>query len=131
VIGCRTAGALLRDPRRGPTAAAGIALYWAADIAALWAALRFVSASLALPRLTLAYASAYILTRRTLPFAGTVVIEALMAVSLVSVGVTLAAAALAVLVYRLSDFTLTLGAALFASTAVERTLTFSTHSRDG
>ena len=72
----------------------------------------------------LAYSSAYILTRRTLPFAGVLVIEALLAASLVSVGVSLAAAALAVLAYRLSDFTLTLGAALLASRAVERTLTF-------
>ena len=128
VLGCRAAGALLRDPRRGPMVAAGLALYWAADIAALWAALRFVSTSLALPRLILAYSGAYILTRRTLPFAGVIVVETLMAVSLVSLGVTLAAAAIAVLVYRLSDFTLTLGGALLASSAVDRIVTFQARS---
>jgi uncharacterized membrane protein YbhN (UPF0104 family) len=70
----------------------------------------------------LAYATGYLLTRRTLPFAGAVITEALMTVSLVWVGVPLAAAVPAVLVYRLSDFSLTLGTALAASSAVERGL---------
>jgi Lysylphosphatidylglycerol synthase TM region len=118
--------ALARDPRRGPLALAGIAIYWAADIVALWAALRFVSTTLELSRLIVGYATGYVLTRRTLPFAGVVVTEALLALSLVWVGVPLAAAAIAVLVYRLSDFMLTFGAALVAGSAVERTLTFVT-----
>jgi hypothetical protein len=122
--GLASALRLMRDPRRGPTALAGIAIYWAADIAALWAALRFVSTTIELPRLIVAYTTGYVLTRRTLPFAGALITEALMALSLVWVGVPLAAAALAVLVYRLSDFMLTFGAALVATSAVERTLTF-------
>jgi uncharacterized membrane protein YbhN (UPF0104 family) len=122
--GVASALALVRDPRRGPAALAGIAIYWAADIVALWAALRFVSTTIELPRLVVGYATGYVLTRRTLPFAGALITEALMAVSLVWVGVPLAAAALAVLVYRLSDFMLTFGAALVATSAVERTLTF-------
>ena len=122
LVGLAAALALLRDRRRGPLSAAGIALYWAADIAALWAALRFVSVGVSLPRLILAYATGYLLTRRTLPFAGVVVTEGLMAVSLVWVGVPLAAAVPAVLVYRLTDFALTLGTALAASSAVERGL---------
>jgi hypothetical protein len=122
--GLASALALVRDPRRGPTAVAGIAIYWAADIVALWAALRFVSTTIGLPRLIVGYATGYVLTRRTLPFAGALITEALMAVSLLWVGVPLAAAALAVLVYRLSDFILTFGAALVATSVVERTLTF-------
>jgi hypothetical protein len=122
LVGLAAALTLLRDPRRGPLSAAGIAAYWAADIAALWAALRFVSIAISLPRLVLAYATGYLLTRRTLPFAGVVVTEGLMTVSLVWVGVPLAAAVPAVLVYRLSDFALTLGSALGASSAVERGL---------
>jgi hypothetical protein len=120
LVGLAAALALLRHRRRGPLATAGIALYWAADIAALWGALRFVSTGVSLPRLVLAYATGYLLTRRTLPFAGVVVTEGLMAVALVWVGVPLAAAVPAVLVYRLGDFALTLGTALIASSAVER-----------
>jgi arginine exporter protein ArgO len=116
--------ALLRDPRRGPLVIAGVAMYWAADITALWASLRLVSTPLELQRLIVGYAAGYVLTRRTLPFAGALITEALIALSLCWVGVPLAAAALAVLVYRLSDFALTFGAALCAGSAVERTLTF-------
>jgi hypothetical protein len=115
---------LVSRPDRGPLVIAGIAVYWAGDIAALWAALRFLSISLGVAELIVAYATGYILTRRTLPFAGVIVIEVLLAISLWSVGPTLAEAALAVLVYRLSDFALTLGAALLASSAMEHTLLF-------
>jgi hypothetical protein len=73
--GLASALRLMRDPRRGPTALAGIAIYWAADIAALWAALRFVSTTIELPRLIVAYAPGYVLTRRTLPFAGALITE--------------------------------------------------------
>jgi hypothetical protein len=122
--GLASALALVRDPRRGPTALTGIAIYWAADIVAVWAPLRFVSTTIELRRLIVGYATGYVLTRRTLPFAGALITEALMAASLMWVGVSLAAAALAVLVYRLTDFMLTFGAALVATSAVERTLTF-------
>jgi Lysylphosphatidylglycerol synthase TM region len=116
--------ALVKDPRRAPAALAGVAIYWVGDIVALWAALRFVSTTIELPRLIVGYATGYVLTRRTLPFAGALITEALLALSLLWVGVPLASAAIAVLVYRLSDFTLTFGAALCAGSAVERTLTF-------
>jgi hypothetical protein len=78
---------LMRHPGRGLLTAAAIAVYWAADIAALWAALQFVSTPISLPRLILGYATGYLLTRRTLPFAGAIIVEAMMAVSLVWVGV--------------------------------------------
>jgi uncharacterized membrane protein YbhN (UPF0104 family) len=123
-LGTAARAALALDPRRGALAVAGIAVYWAADIIALWAALRLLGVALAFPQLILAYATGYILTRRTLPFAGAIIIEVLLAVSLWAVGPSLASAALAVMLYRLSDFVLTLGAALLASSAAERTLTF-------
>jgi uncharacterized membrane protein YbhN (UPF0104 family) len=113
---------LMRHPGRGLLTAAAIAVYWAADIAALWAALQFVSTPISLPRLILGYATGYLLTRRTLPFAGAIIVEAMMAVSLVWVGVPLAAAVVAVLVYRLSDFTFTLGGALLTCSTLERTV---------
>ena len=120
-IGVLSALGLMRHPGRGLLATAAIAVYWAADITALWAALQFVSTPISLPRLVLGYATGYLLTRRTLPFAGAIIIEAMMTVSLVWVGIPLAAAVVAVLVYRLSDFMFTLAGALLTSSALERT----------
>ncbi len=122
--GTRACLALASQPRRGATVLAGIGVYWVADIVAFWAALRFISPGIPTDRLILAYATGYVFTRRTLPFAGAVIIEALLAVSLVAVGLPLSVAAITVFVYRLSDFGLTLGAALLASSAVERAFTF-------
>lgn len=123
--GTRACLALLAAPRRGGFAVAGIAAYWAADVVAFWAALAFLGVHIGTDRLILAYATGYVFTRRTLPFAGAAVVEALLTVSLVAAGVPLASAAIAVFVYRLSDFGLTIFAALGASSVVERTLTFS------
>jgi hypothetical protein len=123
-IATRASLRLLVRPDRGPMAVGGIVLYWTADIVSLWAALRFFSSSIGVPELILAYATGYVFTRRTLPFAGAVIIEVLLAVSLWTVNVPFATAVLAVLLYRLSDFALTLGAALAASGSMERTLTF-------
>jgi uncharacterized membrane protein YbhN (UPF0104 family) len=123
-IATRASLGLLCRPDRGMMAVAGIALYWTADIIALWAALRFLSTPIGAPELIIAYATGYLFTRRTLPFAGAVIIEVLLAVSLWAVNVPFASAALAVLLYRLSDFVLTLGAALIASRTLERALTF-------
>jgi hypothetical protein len=121
--GTRAAIGLVFGPQRGPLVILGIAVYWSGDIIALWAALRLLGVALPFPQLVVAYATGYILTRRTLPFAGAIIIEVLLAVSLWAVGPSLASAALAVMLYRLSDFVLTLGAALLAGSAVERTLT--------
>ncbi len=122
--GTRACLALLLQPRRAAMVLGGIAVYWVADIAAFWAALHFVSTGVGTDRLILAYATGYVFTRRTLPFAGAIIIEVLLAVSLVAAGVPLASAAIAVFVYRMSDFGLTLGAALLASSALERSLNF-------
>jgi hypothetical protein len=129
--GTRSALALLLRPFHGAAVLTGIALYWGADLVALWASLHFVSTTIPLDRLILAYATGYILTRRTLPFAGTIIIEALLVLSLNGVGVPLASAGLAVLLYRLTDFGLTLGAALLVSSALEKTLTFIVGGSDG
>jgi hypothetical protein len=123
--GCaRFSFGLVLRPREGIEVIAGIGAYWAADILSLWAALRFVAISISLPRLILGYATGYVLTRRSLPFAGVIIIEALLILTLWEMDVPLAGAAAAVLVYRMSDFGLTLGSALFASSSVERALTF-------
>lgn len=127
--GLGVAFTLFRHPRDGGAAIGGVAVYWAADIAALWAALQLLAVSISLPRLILGYATGYVLSRRTLPFAGVVVTEVLMTVALVWVDVPLAAAVPAVLAYRLSDFALTLGSALGADAAAERFITVAVESR--
>ena len=80
---------------------AGIALYWVGDIACLWAALHvFFADPPPVPQLVLGYATGYALTRRTLPLGGAGIVDALLPLSLVWVGIALAPAVLAVVVYR-------------------------------
>src|SRR5205823_3881165 len=80
---------------------AGIALYWAGDIACLWAALHvFFQEPPPVAHLVLGYATGYALTRRTLPLGGAGVVDTLLPLSLGLVGIALAPAVVAVLVYR-------------------------------
>jgi uncharacterized membrane protein YbhN (UPF0104 family) len=79
----------------------GIALYWAGDITCLFAALHvFFAKPPPIPQLVLGYATGYALTRRTLPLGGAGVVDALLPLALVWVGIALAPAVLAVVVYR-------------------------------
>jgi len=88
-------------PRLYWHAFAGITLYWLADITCLWAALHVFSAgSPPVAQLILGYATGYALTRRTLPLGGAGVVEALLPLSLGWVGIALAPAVLAVVIYR-------------------------------
>jgi uncharacterized membrane protein YbhN (UPF0104 family) len=80
---------------------AGIALYWAGDIACLWAALHiFFQEPPPLAILVLGYATGYALTRRTLPLGGAGVVDTLLPLSLVWLGIAFAPAVVAVVVYR-------------------------------
>jgi uncharacterized membrane protein YbhN (UPF0104 family) len=79
----------------------GMALYWAGDIACLWAALHiFFQESPPLAILVLGYATGYALTRRTLPLGGAGIVDTLLPLSLVWVGIAFAPAVTAVVVYR-------------------------------
>ncbi len=98
----------------------GVALYWAGDIATLWAALQVFHASVSIPALIVAYASAYVLTRRSLPAGGAGVIEVLMTFALVWVGIKIAPALLAVVVYRAFNFWMPVVPALFALPGLRR-----------
>ena len=87
----------------GPFALAffGMALYWAGDIACLWAALHvFFQEPPSVAILVLGYATGYALTRRTLPLGGAGVVDTLLPLSLVWVGIAFAPALIAVVVYR-------------------------------
>jgi uncharacterized membrane protein YbhN (UPF0104 family) len=112
LAGFARALALVRHPKCGAIVLAGVAVYWAADILALWLSLRLCHVDLSVTRLILAYATGYLLTRRSLPLAGAGSTELLLSVALTWVGVPLAAAVPAVLVYRLTDLSLTLIPAL-------------------
>jgi uncharacterized membrane protein YbhN (UPF0104 family) len=98
---------LLR-PLRYADAWLGMAVYWIADIATLYGALRLFGVHLGIPETVLAYAAGYAATRRTLPLGGAGATEALMSFSLVWVGLSLAQAVPVVAAYRLANVALPL-----------------------
>jgi uncharacterized membrane protein YbhN (UPF0104 family) len=79
-------------------------LYWAGNVACLWASLRSVGESLPLPELVLAFAAGHAATILPLPLGGVGGVDAAMAYALTAVGVPLALALVAVGVYRLFAF---------------------------
>jgi uncharacterized membrane protein YbhN (UPF0104 family) len=100
---------LLRQPFKHGHAFVGMGLYWLGEIFSLSAALHaFGSPRPAVAALIIGYATGYALTRRTLPLAGAGVVEALLPFALVWVGAGLAAAVLAVFVYRIFNLWLPL-----------------------
>ena len=119
---------LTRHPRMGGPIFLGVALYSAADVCALAIALRLCHLHLAVDRLILAYATGYLLTRRALPLAGAGVSDALLCLALSWVGLPLAGAVPAVLVYRTSDLAVTLPLALATNAAFIRLAELATHT---
>jgi hypothetical protein len=111
---------MLVRPRLHGLGVAGVSLYWTGDIACLWAALKIYNAELPTPALVLAYATGYVLTRRSLPAGGAGLVEVLMTFALVWVGLPLAPALLGVVTYRLFNFWLPVIPALAALPAVRR-----------
>jgi uncharacterized protein (TIRG00374 family) len=110
---------VLAHPRRYPFALFGFPVYWAGDILALWAALRAFDAHVALSPLVLAYTTAYVVTSLPLPAGGAGGVEAGLAFSLHAVGVALAPALLATLVYRFFTLWLPIGVAALALTQIK------------
>ena len=111
---------LLARPRLHGFGVVGVSLYWAGDIACLWAALKIYNTEVSTPALILAYATGYVLTRRSLPAGGAGLVEVLMTFALVWVGVPLAPALLGVITYRVFNFWLPVIPALAALPAVRR-----------
>jgi len=110
---------LFTSPLVGVEAGAAMAIYWAAELASLWASLMAFGASISLPALIVAYATGYAATRRTLPLGGAGTTEALLTYSLHWVGVGRAHALAAVVVYRVFNFGLTTLPALQARKRIE------------
>jgi uncharacterized membrane protein YbhN (UPF0104 family) len=110
---------LLAHPIKYWGAWVGTALYWAADIAAFYAALRTFGLHLELAKVILAYATGYAATRRSLPLAGAGVTEVLMSYALYWVREPLAPALAAVVMYRAFNFLLAAMPALLARRHVD------------
>jgi len=89
---------------RRPVPLAGTLLWWAGDVACLWAGLRAFGVTLPLDALLLAYATGYAATLLPLPTGGAGGVEAAMTFALHALGVPLAPALLGVVAYRLFNF---------------------------
>jgi uncharacterized membrane protein YbhN (UPF0104 family) len=103
---------LATNPKAGLPAFGGAALYWFGDILCLWASLRAFHADVRIPALIIAYATGYVVTRRSLPAGGIGVAEVALTFALHWLGVPFASALLAVFSYRIFNFWLALVPAL-------------------
>jgi uncharacterized membrane protein YbhN (UPF0104 family) len=97
---------LIRAPIKTSPAWLSMTLYWAAEIVALYAALRMFGVDLGPARVVLAYGTGYMVTRRSLPLAGAAVTEVLLTFALHWVGTPLGPALAAVVTYRLFNLIL-------------------------
>jgi len=94
----------------------GFAVFWAGDILTLYAALRAFGIHPAIPALVVAYSTAYVVTMLPLPAGGSGGIEAGLAFSLHAIGIPLAQALVATLVYRFFTLWLPILPAALAAT---------------
>jgi len=124
-LGAVVAGAQIlagewRRPVRALLAIAGMVLYWAAEAGALWASLRAFGISSSPAVAILGYATGYVLTPRGLPLAGAGISEVLVPVSLMWLGVPLAAAVPAALAAELVRLGVSVPVALHSREEVHR-----------
>jgi uncharacterized membrane protein YbhN (UPF0104 family) len=106
-------------PRRYPLALLGFPVFWAGDVLTLYAGIRAFGAHVGLLALLLAYTTAYVVTSLPLPAGGAGGVEAGLAFSLEAVGVPLASALLATLVYRFFTLWLPIAIAAFALNQID------------
>jgi uncharacterized membrane protein YbhN (UPF0104 family) len=106
------------QPARAVAALVGMSLYWVAEIAALYGAVRMFGPHVSLLRITVAYGTGYVVTRRSLPLAGAIFTEMVLTFSLHWLGAPLGPALLGVAVYRLVSLALICGPAILASRRV-------------
>jgi uncharacterized membrane protein YbhN (UPF0104 family) len=102
------------EPVRFAPAALGITVYWAGELVSLWGSVRAFGTTLTFGPLLIGLATGYALTRRSMPLAGAGVTELLLTLALVWVGLDLATALAAVVVYRLFAFVLPMLPGLWA-----------------
>jgi uncharacterized membrane protein YbhN (UPF0104 family) len=93
-------GQLMRDPQCGLSAFAGMTLFWAGEIFALWAGLAAFGIRMSVPVVIIADAVGYVLTRRAVPLGGAGFIDTFLALCLWDCGAPLPAAIAGVFTYR-------------------------------
>jgi uncharacterized membrane protein YbhN (UPF0104 family) len=103
IAGTAWVRSVLPDPA-GRRLLAATVLYWAGNVACLWASLRSVDETVPLPELLLAFAAGHAATILPLPLGGVGGVDAALTYALTAVGVPLALALVAVGVYRLFAF---------------------------
>jgi uncharacterized membrane protein YbhN (UPF0104 family) len=113
---------MLRHPLRGWPAWLGTLGYWAADIAALYAACRMFGLRVGAAGVIVAYGTGYVITRRAMPLAGAGITEFLLTYALHWVGEPLAPALAAVVAYRVFNLLLATTPALLAHRRLARSL---------
>ena len=111
---------MLVQVRRHPGGVFGFAIFWAGDILTLYAALRAFGIHPPVSALVLAYSTAFIVTMLPLPAGGSGGIEAGMTFALNAVGIPLAQALVATLVYRFFTLWLPILPAALAATQVRK-----------
>lgn len=111
--------AAIAAPRRNIAALAGFPVYWTGQIAIVWAALQGLGAQIPLPALVLAFATGYVASGIPLP-AGAGGVEAGLSFALAAVGVDLADAVLATLLFRFFTLWLPLVPALIVAPTFRR-----------
>jgi uncharacterized membrane protein YbhN (UPF0104 family) len=97
----------------------GTALYWVADMAAFYGALRAFGLDPGVGKVIIAYATGYAATRRSLPLGGAGITEFLMTYALYWVRMPLAPALAAVVAYRAFNLLLAAAPALLARHQLE------------
>lgn len=111
---------LLAHPLRYPGGAIGYPIYWAGDMLTLYSAIRAFGADPNVIAVVLAYATSFVISALPLPAGGAGGIEATITVSLHAIGIPLASAVLAVLVFRVITFWLPIVPALVLLPAIRR-----------
>jgi uncharacterized membrane protein YbhN (UPF0104 family) len=122
---------MARHPRTYWGAWLGTALYWTADIAAFYAALRTFGLHPSVYKTIIAYATGYAATRRSLPLGGAGITEVLMTYSLYWVRLPLAPALAAVVAYRFFNFLLAATPGLIAHQQLQAIFTRNAQRKDG
>ncbi|MBV9802360.1 MAG: flippase-like domain-containing protein [Solirubrobacterales bacterium] len=105
---------LIREPGQHIMAWLGTMLYWVADIASFYGALRLFGLQPDVGRVIIAYATGYAATRRSLPLGGAGITEFLMTYALYWVRLPLAPSLAAVLAYRVFNLVIVAAPALIA-----------------
>jgi len=110
---------LISNPLAWAPAWLGVALYWVADIAAFYGALRAFGLDPGVGQVIIAYATGYAATRRSLPLGGAGITEFLMTYALYWVRLPLAPSLAAVVAYRAFNLLLAAAPALVARHQLE------------